>query len=246
MTSDIFNRVRLLAGNEGFEALAAKRVIVFGVGGVGSWCAESLVRTGIGHITLVDADTVAASNINRQLMATTTTVGRPKAEVLAERLTDINPEVEIKVIVGRYTAANAADFNLGDYDYIVDAIDSLADKASLILEATSLPRPTRLFSSMGAALRLDPTRIEVAEFWKVKGDPLAAALRRRFRRSGVMPRRKFMCVYSEELLKNRADINDASGAMTYGKVAVNGAVCHITAIFGLTLAGLIVRDALGH
>lgn len=244
MTNDIFNRVRLLTGNDGFESLAKKRVIVFGVGGVGSWCAESLVRTGISHITLVDADIVAESNINRQLMATSSTVGQPKAEVLARRLSDINPRAEITVIVDRYTAANSAEFNLASYDYIVDAIDSLADKASLILESTALPRPTRLFSSMGAALRIDPTRITVAEFWKVKGDPLAAALRRRFKRNGTMPRRKFMCVYSEELLKNRTEINDTSGAMTFNKVAVNGAVCHITAIFGLTLAGLIVKDAI--
>jgi len=242
--SDIFNRVRLLTGNDGFEALSSTRVIVVGVGGVGSWCAESLIRTGIGGITLVDADTVAESNINRQLMAMNSTVGQSKVNILAERLADINPDAAITPIHSRYTAETSADFNLSSYNYIIDAIDSLADKASLILEATALPRPTRFYSSMGAALRLDPTRIETAEFWKVEGDPLAAALRRRFRKSGAMPRRKFTCVYSRELLHNRADIADTSGAMTYGKTAVNGAVAHITAIFGFTLAGLVINDIL--
>lgn len=245
--TDIFNRVRLLTGDEAFQAVSSARVIIFGVGGVGSWCAESLVRTGIGEITLVDADCVAPTNINRQLMALHSTVGQSKVEVLAKRLRDINPAVRINAIHSRYTAESAADFNLASYNYIIDAIDSLADKASLIIEATSLPRRCRFFSSMGAALRLDPGRIETAEFWKVEGDPLAAALRRHFRKSGIMPRRKFTCVYSRELLRNRA-VTAAStptaDGMSYGKVAVNGAVAHITAIFGFTLAGLVVNDIL--
>lgn len=238
--SQAFNRTERLLGAEAMAALAGVKVIIFGVGGVGSWCAESLMRTGLRHLTLVDADIVAVSNINRQAMATSSTVGMPKAEAMAARLRDINPEAEITAIQGLYTADTAEAFDLDSYDYIIDAIDSLADKALLILNATSTRR--RFFSSMGAALKSDPTRIGVAEFWKVSGCPLAAALRRRFKKSGNMPRRKFKCVYSPELLENRPVADDTSGAMSFNKVAVNGALCQVTATFGLTLASLVVND----
>lgn len=238
--SQAFNRTERLLGAEAMAALAGIKVIIFGVGGVGSWCAESLVRTGLRHLTLVDADIVAVSNINRQAMATVSTVGMPKAEAMAARLRDINPEAEIVAVQGLYNAETAASFNLDSYDYIIDAIDSLADKALLILNATSTRR--RFFSSMGAALKSDPTRIDVAEFWKVSGCPLAAALRRRFKKSGNMPRRKFKCVYSPELLENRPVADDTSGSMSFNKVAINGALCQVTAAFGLTLASLVVND----
>lgn len=237
---DIFNRVNRLVGPDAMDALRRARVIVFGVGGVGSWTAEALVRTGIGHITIVDADVVAESNINRQLMATTATVGQSKVLTLRSRLIEISPDTEVVAIERRYTASAAADFRLDEFDYVVDAIDSLADKALLIVNATA--SRARLVSSMGAAMKMDPTRVRVDEFWKVKGCPLAAALRRRFKRGEAAPRRKFRCVYSDELLSNLGDAADQSGAMTYGKVAVNGALCHITAIFGMTLAGLVVED----
>lgn len=237
---DIFNRTERLIGSEGLEALSGARVILFGLGGVGSWCAEALVRSGVGHLTIVDADRVAISNINRQLPALVSTVGRPKTEVMAERLAAINPEAEIKAIEGLYTEATSSDFHLEDYDYVIDAIDSLADKAHLILHATSLKRP-RLVSSMGAALKMNPEKISVAEFWKVTGCPLAAALRRKFKKSGRMPRRKFKCVYSPELRSNHEVKEDESGAMSFNKVAVNGAMCHITAIFGFMLAGLVIE-----
>lgn len=239
---DIFNRTRRLVGTDAMRRLSESRVIVFGVGGVGSWTAESLVRSGIGHLTIVDADCVATSNINRQQPATVSTIGKPKVDVMREHLLDINPELDITAIQDMYTASTADNYNLSDYDYVVDAIDSLSDKALLILRATSAR--TRLFSSMGAALKMDPTRISVSEFWKVKGCPLAAALRQRFKRSGQMPRRKFRCVYSDELLPNLGDEDDTSGAMSFGKVRINGAMCHITAIFGFTLAGLVVQDIL--
>lgn len=238
--SERLSRVTRLLGNEATAALQNAKVIIFGIGGVGSWTAESLARSGVGTLTIVDADIVAESNINRQLMATVSSIGHPKTEVLAERLTDINPDIKLTCRSERYTQDTASTFHLEDYDIVIDAIDSLADKASLILHAMSLPGVT-LLSSMGAALKADPTRIAVAEFWKVKGCPLAAALRRRFKKSGMMPRRKFKCVYSDELLPNRGEDTGSRGAMTFGKVAVNGALCHITAIFGLTLAGLSVE-----
>lgn len=240
ITDDRFNRVERLVGSEAMVCLANAKVIIFGLGGVGSWTAEALVRSGVGHLTIVDADTVATSNINRQLMATVSTVGRSKVEVLRERLLDINPDAEIVARNEIYSPATSGGFELGAYDYVVDAIDSLSDKAHLILNATA--RGVRLVSSMGAALKMNPLKVSVSEFWKVEGCPLAAALRSRFRRSGEFPRRKFKCVFSPERLSNRWDGEDRSGAMTFGKVAMNGALCHITAIFGMTLAGLVIED----
>ena len=236
----IFRRAELLLGDEAMGRIAQKRVIIFGVGGVGSWCAESLVRSGISRLTIVDSDRVAVTNINRQLMATTKTVGQVKVEALKERLLAINPSAEITALQQIFNAETAESFQLGTYDYIIDAIDSLKDKALLILLATSLSpqgesRRGAFFSSMGAALKLDPTRIKITEFWKVQGDPLARALRKRFKRDGQYPKRKFQCVYSDELLENKmpVDPNDRG----------NGTIAHITAIFGFMLAGLVLQDA---
>ncbi len=236
----IFRRAELLLGDEAMGRIAQKRVIIFGVGGVGSWCAESLVRSGISRLTIVDSDRVAVTNINRQLMATTKTVGQVKVEALKERLLAINPSAEITALQQIFNAETAESFQLGTYDYIVDAIDSLKDKALLILLATSLSpqgesRRGAFFSSMGAALKLDPTRIKITEFWKVQGDPLARALRKRFKRDGQYPKRKFQCVYSDELLENKMPIDPNDRG--------NGTIVHITAIFGFMLAGLVVQDA---
>lgn len=236
------SRVSRLIGREATDTLGKKKVILFGLGGVGSWAAESLVRSGIRQLTIVDADTVAESNINRQLPAMTSTVGKSKVEVMRDRLLDIAPDADIRVVNGRYDKATAEDFDLDSYDYTIDAIDSLADKALLILRATS--SRTRFYSSMGAALKLDPSRIQIAEFWKVKGCPLAAALRRRFKKSGLLPRRKFKCVFSDELVHNRGEEMADGGAMSFDKVAFNGALCHITAIFGMMLASLVVNDVI--
>lgn len=242
----IFSRTRRLVGDDTLRSYAGARVIIFGIGGVGSWTAEALARSGIGHLTLVDADVVAPSNINRQLHALHSTVGRPKVDVAKERLLDINPEIDVVTRRERYDASTAPTFELDSYDVVIDAIDSLADKALLINEATR-SRAT-LFSSMGAALKMDPDRVRVAEFWQVKGCRLAAALRQRFRRTGVFPARKFRCVYSDELLPNHPDAvpaSDAPAPMTFGKVAVNGAMMHITALFGLRLAALTVAQLKG-
>ena len=225
---DIFQRSELLLGAEAMERIAEKRVIVFGVGGVGSWCAESLVRSGIKHLTIVDSDSVCASNINRQLMATTQTIGQVKVDVLRDRLLSINPAAEITALHEFFTAETADSFHLESYDYIIDAIDTLKDKTLLILMACNTQ--AKFFSSMGAALKLDPTRIKIAEFWKVQGDPLARVLRKRFKREGQYPARKFQCVYSDELVEPQGE----------GK----GSLVHITAIFGFMLAGLVVQDAI--
>ena len=232
---DRLSRSCLLMGDEGMEQLRQTKVIIFGVGGVGSWCAESLVRTGLTHLTIVDGDTVCASNINRQLMATMETVGSVKVEVLRQRLLSINPDAQITARHELFTESSVASFELDSYDIIIDAIDSLNDKASLILH--SCRTKARLFSSMGAALKMDPRKVSVTEFWKVKGCPLARALRQLFKKRGERPARKFLCVYSEELLTNKGEVSPSVA----DHKRVNGSLMHITALFGLTLAGLVVQ-----
>ena len=168
---EIFSRSRRLLGDNVMERLSRCRVIVFGIGGVGSWCAESLVRTGLKHIPDVDCERVAVSNINRQSIATLDTVGQIKVEAMKSHLLSINPTVEIDARCEVFSAETAGRFDLDGYDYVIDAIDSLKDKALLIELATR--SRAKFFSSMGAALKLDPTKVKVAEFWKVKGCPLA-------------------------------------------------------------------------
>lgn len=256
----IFRRSELLLGNETMDRIAQKRVIIFGVGGVGSWCAESLVRSGIRQLTIVDSDRVCITNINRQLMATTKTVGHVKVEALKERLLTINPQAEITALQKIFTQETSASFDIDSYDYIIDAIDSLKDKALLILMACQ--SKARLFSSMGAALKMDPTRIRVTEFWKVKGDPLARALRKKFKSQGQFPKRKFQCVYSDELLTNcghnatcgteqcmcpKAKMGPGDPSLLNhewcsSKAQINGTMAHVTAIFGFMLAGLVLQD----
>ena len=245
---DIYNRARLLMGEDVLQVVQSQRAIVFGTGGVGSWCVEGLVRSGVSHITIVDSDCVAESNINRQLMATTSTVGRPKVEVLRERLLDINPDAEVTAIQGIYSAETAADYHLEDYDIIVDAIDSLQPKVDLIRHATSLGKRGAypiFVSAMGAALKMDPTRLQVAEFWKVKGCPLARALREKFKRQKSFPARKFKCVFSDEVLPNRgAEGYVASDRDTWAatKAVTNGSMVHITATAGMMLAGIVINE----
>ena len=240
--SAIFRRSELLLGNEAMDRIAKKRVIIFGVGGVGSWCAESLVRSGIRQLTIVDSDRVCITNINRQLMATTKTVGQVKVEALKERLLSINPKAEITALQKIFSEETADSFQLDTYDYIIDAIDSLKDKAALILLACKTQ--AKFFSSMGAALKLDPTRIKVTEFWKVQGDPLARAIRKKFKHYGKYPEKKFQVVYSDELLENLGcPPDDEEVPSTFNKPQTNGSLSHITAIFGFTLAGLVIQDA---
>ncbi len=258
----IFDRTERLIGEAGMQAVSQRRVIIFGVGGVGSWCAESLVRSGIGQLTLVDSDRVCASNVNRQGMATTKTIGQVKVEALKNKLLEINPQVRVEAVQDIYSADTRAQFHLEKYDYIIDAIDSLECKAELIRHATSLPRSIQFFSSMGAALKMDPTQICVDEFWRVKGCPLARALRQKFKRSKLFPARKFQVVYSPEVLPNLGEVpSNHRGDETHQdnetgpgrqdllnhdwslqKAQINGTVAHITAIFGFTLAGLVMQD----
>ena len=232
-----FARTERLLGADGLRKLADARVILLGVGGVGSWCAEALVRSGVGHLTLVDPDRVDVTNINRQLPATTRTVGLPKVEGLKERLLEINPLCEVTALQARYE--KGADFHLASYDCIVDAIDSLTDKANLILEASACPGA--FFSSMGAACKMDPTQIRVAEFFQVRGCPLGAALRKRLRKNGTLPAKPFLCVYDAEVLPNLGPALDPGP----GKAVANGTLVPVTGIFGFTLAGLVIQHIVG-
>ncbi len=232
-----FDRIERLVGTEAMERISAARVIIFGIGGVGSWVAESLVRSGVRRLTMVDRDCVDITNVNRQCPATMKTIGKSKVIAMKSRLLDINPQAEIEAIQDIYDASTRERFHLEDYDYIVDAIDSLSCKADLILTATSLPHHIQFFSSMGAALKMDPQKIRVAEFWQVEGCPLARALRQHFKRSKQFPRRKFRVVYSPEVLSNQGSLDPDSAPY-------NGTFAHSTAIFGFTLAGLIIQDIL--
>lgn len=250
-----FNRTERVFGKDMMDTLCGTRVIIFGTGGVGSWCAEGLIRSGIGSLTIVDPDRVCVTNINRQLMATSSSVGRYKVDVLRERLLDINPEAEVIALRSIYSEENWESFGLDSYDYVIDAMDSLRDKAHLILRASE-SRAT-FFCSMGAAVKIDPSRVRVAEFWDVRGCPLAAHIRKKFRQSHSMPARKFLCVYDDEVLPNsgcealrcgsECDMcpKGADGLDTdldRKKAVVNGTTAHITAIFGFTLCGLVMQD----
>lgn len=260
MENAIFNRTSLLLGEEAMERIADSRIIIFGVGGVGSWCAEALIRSGIRNLTIVDSDRVCITNINRQLMATTSTIGMVKVEALKERLLSINPKARIEALQEIYSEETSENFHLEEYDFIIDCIDSLKDKVNLILTATRMPG--KFLSSMGAALKMDPTKVEVAEFWKVRGCPLARALRQRFKKKKEYPKKKFQCVFSDELLANKGEAaacgtercmcpksKDGPGNADLinhewcsSKAQINGSLMHITAIFGMTLAGLVLKS----
>lgn len=224
---DFFSRSEALLGAEVMEALRTKRVIIFGVGGVGSYAAEALVRTGLTHLTLVDGDTVQPSNINRQLPATRATLGMPKVEALKERLLAINPDAEIEAIAKFYHDDNEnLKSKIINHQYLIDAIDSVNDKVDLILYASRV-RGMKVFSSMGAALRFDPTAVTTGELMAIQGDALAKAVRARMKKIGQHPNKKIRCVYSTEQAQ---------------RCETRGSLMQVTATFGLTLASLVIRD----
>ena len=225
-----FSRTEALLGVDAVERLRFDHVAVVGVGGVGSWCAEALVRTGVGAITLIDDDVVAPSNVNRQCPATAATLGRRKVEAMRERLLAVNPSCKVEAIAARYPEGLPVGFSLKGFDFVVDAIDSVDCKAELILAATEAGVP--FASSMGAALRLDPTRVVVRRFEKVEGDGLARALRQRFKRLGRHPSAPFRCVCSTEAPR-RLPTDDVGRQ-------VKGSVMPVTCAFGMALAAEVV------
>lgn len=256
MSSARFHRSTILLGKENMERIANAKIIIFGVGGVGGWCAESLARTGFENLTIVDPDRICPTNINRQIVALTSSIGKIKVEVLKERLLDINPNAKITALRKAYCKDSAHNFELENYDYIIDCIDSLSSKVHLIKIAMSLPN-TVFFSSMGAALKLDASRVKSGNFWDVEFCPLARQLRKQLRRQKVIER-DFTVVYSEELLENSiSDWNvcgnilcparDGKGStdnteLCKRKSRTNGSLVHVTAVFGFMLAGLVVKN----
>lgn len=241
MNEDIFSRAEALLGDATMQRVKNAKVLIFGVGGVGSWCAEGLVRSGISNLTIVDFDVVAPSNINRQLMAIPSVVGEPKVEEMRKRLLQINPNAEIVALNARFDAdftKSYPNLSLDKFDYVVDAIDSLDDKIQLILQATSIPT-LKFFSSMGAAMKFDPTKVDTAEFWKVKGCPLARSLRNKMKRNKLFPKSKFICVYSDEQV-NKPNISKSGSDNAVG--TSKGSIVQVTAVFGFTLCSMIIND----
>jgi len=253
----IFQRLHLLTGTPALDLLRTARVAIFGLGGVGSWAAEALVRSGVCDITLVDNDVVCITNVNRQLQATTQNVGKSKAGELKERILVLNPRCKVTALQKVYEPDTAAEFELESFDYVLDCIDSISCKVDLIRQATAAG--TRLYSSMGAASKLDPTRIQVADIWETQGCPLARLMRRHLRATGFDA--NVTTVYSPEVLPPVESTSVACGTHSCHcpsyvpddggehkdwcatKNVINGSAVHITATFGLFLAGLVVQNA---
>ncbi|GHV90217.1 tRNA threonylcarbamoyladenosine dehydratase [Spirochaetia bacterium] len=251
-----FQRLTLLTGMEAAAALAEKRVIVFGIGGVGSWCAEALVRSGVGAVDIVDSDTVCITNINRQVQATSRTVGLSKTETLKDRLLEINPNCKITPWGKVFSRQTAELFNIAQADYVIDAIDSLGHKLDLI--EITCAAGTKIFSCMGMAQKLDPTRLKTADIWKTEGCPLARLVRQGLRKRGF--KEHFTVIYSDEQLplhtgtgaacgqaqclcpaRNRDDPN-APVEWCSSKKVINGSAVTVTAGAGMILASLVIRD----
>ena len=232
--SEKFLRTELLLGTPALEKLRRSRVAIFGIGGVGSYVAEALVRCGVGHFLLVDNDVIDITNINRQIHATTKTVGQAKTEVMAARMRDINPEVEIITLQKFYSPENREDFFRQPIDYLVDAIDSVPSKADLLAEAVK--RDIQLISSMGAGNKLNPAMLQVADLYKTSVCPLARTMRQRLRKLGV---KKLKVVYSqEEPIKHR--LTQLEGE-EFTKL-VPGSISFVPSSAGLLIASEVVKD----
>lgn len=230
----IFSRTELLIGVEGLARLAQARVAIFGVGGVGSFAAEGLIRAGVGHFLLVDHDTVDVSNINRQIHATMRTVGQQKTDVMRARMLEINPTAEIRTIAELYAPDRADAFFSEPIDYIVDAVDMVSAKISLAEEATRRGIP--IVSAMGAGNKLDPTRFEVADIYETTVCPLAKVMRKELKKCGV-PRLKV--VYSKEPPLRPAPAGEENGD---ARRQAPGSISFVPSVAGLILAGEVVRD----
>ena len=231
---DFFSRMELLIGAAALEKLAASHVMVFGIGGVGSFVVEGLARAGVGKLTLVDDDSICPSNINRQLHATTRTIGRPKAEVMRERVLDINPEATVKEIVKFYLPENADEFFVNPCDYIVDAIDTVTAKIDLVVRAQD--RGIRVISCMGAGNKMDPTRFEVSDIYKTSVCPLAKVMRYELRARGV---KTLKVVYSKEKPLTRSDGPNS-------RRQIPGSISFVPSVAGLILAGEVIKDLIGY
>ncbi|MBP1557228.1 MAG: tRNA threonylcarbamoyladenosine dehydratase, partial [Oscillospiraceae bacterium] len=230
-----FDRSAMILGESAIELLHKKHVAVFGIGGVGSFSAEALVRAGIGSISLFDADCVDITNLNRQLIALHSTVGRAKVEVAAERARDINPDVNVFPNKIFYGEGNADEFDLAQYDYIIDAIDTVSSKLILIERAQAAGVP--IISSMGTGNKLDPTQFKVTDIYKTSGCPLAKVMRYELKRRGI---KKLKVLYSEEqpIKPLKKAENSPPGRNSPGSVSF------VPSVAGLILAGEVIKELL--
>ena len=226
----VFSRTELLVGKEGMERLKNAKVCVFGVGGVGGYAVEALARSGVGTIHLVDSDTVSETNINRQIIATRSTVGRPKVEVARERILEINPEARVETFNLFYSSETKHKIKLSDYDYVIDAIDSVKSKILLIVSAKEAS--VSIISSMGAGNKLDPTAFRVADISKTSVCPLAKTVRLELRKRGI---NHLKVVYSEE--------TPIKAVVTEEKTRhAPGSIAFVPSVVGLIIGGEVIKD----
>ena len=230
MISEENSRTALLLGEEAIEKLKNSRVAVFGVGGVGGYICEALARAGVGALDIFDRDTVSVSNINRQIIATHKSVGRPKVEVMRERILDINPECEVEANEVFYLPENAEKFDLSRYDYIADAVDTVSAKLEIICRADKLGVP--VISAMGAGNKLDAAAFEVSDIYKTEVCPLARVIRRELKARGV---KSLKVVYSKEEPRKSNLTDNESGK------SIPGSVSFVPSVMGLIMAGEIIK-----
>lgn len=229
MEESQFSRTELLLGEKSVENLAKKRIAVFGAGGVGGFVCEGLVRAGVGSLDIIDKDTVALSNINRQLIALHSTVGMNKVDVLEKRLKDINPNLVLRKYKCFFLPETSDSFDFREYDYVVDAIDTVTGKIELVLKAKEAGVP--VISAMGAGNKLDPTAFQVADIYKTSVCPLARVMRRELKKRGI---EKLKVVYSKE--------EPLKPDFAEGEEVVPGSVSFVPSVMGLIIAGEIVKD----
>ena len=241
---DQFSRTRLLVGDEPLERLARARVAVFGIGGVGGFCVEALARAGVGTLHLYDDDTVSESNLNRQIVALHSTLGQAKAEVMARRVRDINPKCEVQAIRMFYLPENGKEVDLTQYDYVVDAIDTVAAKLDLVQRCTD--QEIKIISAMGSGNKFDPTAFVVTDISKTQGCPLARVMRKELRRRGIQ---HLKVVYSQE--KPSVPLGEAAAERPAGegtrpgepgRRATPGSVPFVPAAAGLVMASAVIRE----
>ena len=243
-----FSRTELLLGREAMERLAASRVAVFGIGGVGGYTVEALVRSGVGAVDLIDDDKVCLTNINRQIYATRKTVGKYKTDVAAERIAEINPDAQVRTYKTFYTPETAGQFDFQDYDYIVDAIDTVTGKLELAVNAEKAGTP--IISSMGAGNKMDPTAFEVTDIYKTSVCPLAKVMRRELRKRGIQ---RLKVVYSKEppltpiddmAISCRANCICPPGTARKctQRRQVPGSNAFVPSVAGLIIAGEVIKD----
>lgn len=231
-----FSRIELMLGSDALKKLKGSRVAIFGIGGVGSYTAEALARSGIGALDLIDNDTVCITNINRQLYATLSTVGKYKVDVAKERIGDINPETEVRTYKTFYMPENADSFDFGNYDYVVDAIDTVTAKIELAVRAANASVP--IISAMGAGNKMNPTMLEAADIYETSVCPLARVMRYELKKRGI---KAMKVVYSKE--KPNAP---AIAQQTQAKKPIPGSNAFVPPVAGLIMAGEIVKDLIGY